>query len=624
MASRHHQTEDDIKAFKGLEAVRKRPSMYIGQGGSHGIFTILREAMDNSVDEFLANSANDDMTVQVFDSGYLAVHDNGQGIPVGKHKTEKISTLQVAVGMLHAGGKLHANAYKHSRGTHGVGVAVTNALSSHFLVFTCRDGVWWRVEYEKGKITTSATKTSAKAIRKHIDPVYKQGTIIMFRPDKDIFGKKAALNMDLVRKWAKTTAYLSGGFSVTVQSNDVNETYLYERGILDWLAASLEELDCSVITDPPIQIKTQHLDACVTFTDAQGGNYLKGYCNGLEQADGGDHVSVTMSALYASLKNVANTKDSFTRDDVAEGLLGIVNFQIDQPQFSSQTKEKLTDPRFAQLCKDDITKEFNAYWNKHKTMATEICHRASLMRSAKVDFLSQKKALTSLKKNKTNLLKMPGKLVVAPDCENHERELFLVEGDSAGGTASRARMAKPYRYQETLFLRGKVPNAYKMPPEKVLANEEVINILTAIGYEPTAKDPMRSLRVGKVVVLSDPDPDGYHIDSLLLALLTTFVPGLFEKELVYKSRSPKYMLTVGKKQFFGMSVEEVREKANSRGKATYLKGWGEANDDAMRIIAFDPKTRHLVLAEPPTEQDLREISLLMGEDTAYRKKLLGV
>ena len=248
------------------------------------------------------------------------------------------------------------------------------------------------------------------------------------------------------------------------------------------------------------------------------------------------------------------------------------------------------------------------------------------MRSAKVDFLSQKKALTSLKKNKNNLLKMPGKLAAAPDCEPKERELFLVEGDSAGGTASRARMVEPYRYQETLCLRGKVPNAYKMPPEKVLANEEVLNILTAIGYEPSVKDPMKSLRVGKVVLLSDPDPDGYHIDALLLALLVTFVPDLFNRELVYRSRSPKYMLTIGKKQYFGMSVDEVKRKANSRHnhKATYLKGWGEANDDAMRTIAFNPETRHLVLAEPPTKQELREIALLMGDDTAYRKKLLGV
>ena len=414
MAQRHHQTEDDIKAFKGLEAVRKRPAMYIGQGGSHGIFTILREAMDNSVDEFLANDANDKMTIQVFDTGYLAVHDNGQGIPVGKHKTEKISTLQVAVGMLHAGGKLHANAYKHSRGTHGVGVAVTNALSSHFQVFTCRDGTWWTAEYERGKLVAAASKTSLKAIRKQIDPIYKKGTIILFKPDKEIFGKQAKLSTNLVCKWAKTTAYLSGGFSVTIQSDDVDDEYLYERGILDWLDDSLKELDCSVITEDPIEIKTQHMDACLTFTDAQGNNNLKGYCNGLEQVDGGDHVSTTLSALYASLKAVANAKDSFTRDDVAEGLLGIVNFQIDQPQFSSQTKEKLTDPRFAQLCKDDLTKALKEYWGSHKTLAGEICRRASLMRSAKVDFLSQKKALTSLKKNKNNLLKMPGKLAAAP------------------------------------------------------------------------------------------------------------------------------------------------------------------------------------------------------------------
>ena len=319
--AKHHQTEDDITALKGLEAVRKKSEMYIGPGGSQGIFTILREAMDNSVDEYLANSDNDKMTVQLFESDYLAVHDNGQGIPVGTHKQERVSTLEVAVGMLHAGGKLHGNAYEHSRGTHGVGVAVTNALSSHFLVFTCRDGKWWGAEYKQGKIVSKAAKTSVKEIRKHVEPIYKQGTIILFKPDKDIFGKKAKLNVNLVCKWAKTTAYLSGGFSVTVESDEAEETYLYERGIVDWLDDSLDDLDCSVITEQPIEVRTNHMDVCMSFTDAQGSSHFKGYCNGLEQIDGGDHVSVTTSALYSSLKSVSNAKDNFTRDDVTEGLL---------------------------------------------------------------------------------------------------------------------------------------------------------------------------------------------------------------------------------------------------------------------------------------------------------------
>ena len=626
---KNRQKEGDIQVLKGLDAPRKKPTMYIGPVDSHGIFTILREAMDNSVDEFLADERNDEMTVQVFSNGYLAVHDNGQGIPVGKHDTEKVSTLEVATGMLHAGGKLDAKdnegAYKHSRGTHGVGVAVTNALSEHFMVFTNRQGKWWSVEYRKGKLVSHAAKVSVKAIKTSLEPVYDQGTIVLFKPDKTVFSKGAKLNLDMVHEWARTTAYLSGGFSVTVQSDDEEKTYMYEGGIMDWLSDSLKSLECGTLMDKPIAIKTPHMDLCMTLTDAEG-NLLKGYCNGLEQSDGGVHVNTTMSVLYASLKEHAGAKDTFSREDVSEGLLGIVNFKTDAPSFSSQTKEKLVGSKFADLCRDDMTEGMEQYWKANSALAKEVCRRASLLRTAKIDFSSQKKALQSLRKKKNDLFKMPGKLASVPDCKPEERELFLVEGDSAGGTAERARMVVPYRYQETLCLRGKVPNAYKMGAEKVLANEEVLNILTAIGYEPNAKNPLAHLRIGKLVLLSDPDPDGHHIDSLLLALVCTFVPELFEKEVVFKSRSPKYMLTIGKKQFFGMSVDEVMENAPARGryKATYLKGWGEANDTAMRTIAFDPATRHLELAEPPSRKHMREIALLMGEDTAYRKELLGV
>ena len=622
---KQHQTEEHIKVFKGLDGVRKKPGMYIGPTDSHGIFTILREAMDNSVDEYLANNKNDSMTVQVFANGYLAVHDNGQGIPVGRHKTENVSALEVAVGMLHAGGKLEDSAYKQSRGTHGVGVAVTNALSSHFQVFTNREGKWWTVEFKKGKRQSPTARTSAKAMRETIEPVYDQGTIVLFKPDLPLFRAGSKLEPKMVRNWAKTTAYLSGGFSVTVADDNEEKTYLYKRGILDWLDASIKKLGCGTLMEKPISVRTEHMDLCMSLTDAEG-NLMRGYCNGLQQVDGGVHVNTTMSALYASLKAHAGAKDTFSREDVSEGLLGIVNFKIASPAFASQTKEKLVDQRFADLCKADLEAGLAAYWKANATLAKEVCRRASLLRTAKVDFSSQKKALQSLRKKRTDLFKIPGKLAAVPNCKPEERELFLVEGDSAGGTAERARMVVPYRYQETLCLRGKVPNAYKMDHAKVLANEEVLNILTALGYEPNAKNPLAGLRVGKLVLLSDPDPDGHHIDSLLLALLTTFVPELFDKEIVYKSLSPKYMLTVGKKQYFGMSVDEVMRHAPQRGKhkATYLKGWGEANDSAMRRIAFDPATRHLELAEPPSKKDMRDIALLMGDDTAYRRELLGV
>ena len=622
-----HQSEDSIKVFKGLDAVRKKPGMYIGPVDSHGIFTILREAMDNSVDEFLANSDNDRMEVQVYKDGYLAVHDNGQGIPVGKHKTEKVSTLEVATGMLHAGGKLEESAYKHSRGTHGVGVAVTNALSEHFLVFTHRGGSWHGAEYRRGKLTKRTAKLSRAQLEKHIEPAFKQGTIILFKPDMSIFRKGSKLSPKLVVDWAKTTAYLSGGFGVTIDvEDDEREFFLFENGILDWLEDSVTELDCATLMKKPIQITSQHLDLCVAITDAEGCR-LDGYCNGLLQVDGGNHVNTVLSALYASLKPYAGAKDSFTRDDVAEGLLGIVNFKVDSPEFSSQTKEKLVDRRFDDLCKADITDGLAKYWSSNKSLAKDVVRRAVTLRSAKMDFSLQKKALRDLKKRRGDTTRLPTKLASVPDCKDEERELFLVEGESAGGTTRVARLTEPYRFQETLCLKGKIPNAFKTKIDKMLGNDEVLNILTAIGYDPDRKDPLDKLRVGKIVLLSDPDFDGYHIDSLLLALMVTFLPGLFERGMVYRSISPRYILAHGGRQYFGMTLEELREnapKSANMNKATYLKGWGEAEANAMRDIAFNPHTRRLEEAEAPSRKDMRNIALLMGDDPSYRKEMLGV
>lgn len=616
--------ESSIKVLKGLEAVRAKPSMYIGLLDNTGYFTILREIMDNTVDEFYGGR-NTECTVTLDKDGTCTVSDKGQGVPVGMHKTEKIPTIQVIFSQLHAGGKLEkSDAYKNSVGTHGVGSKATNALSTSFEVWTNRDGAWYYISWSKGKLTQELTKVKAPK-----DHPYKTGTMIRFKPDTSIFDKGCHLDLEEVQEWAETTAYLSNGYKITIRDNTqkkpTENTYHFKNGIEDWITDTAKELECNVLTDKPLHVRLPHADFIMNFSDADGNNFY-GYTNGLYQVDGGNHLNTVLSVLYSVVKEYATTKQSFTRDDLSDGLLGVINFKIDSPRFSSQTKEKLTDTRFEELCKEDLTEAISKFFKKNKALARQLCERASSLRGAKEQFTMQKKTIQELKKRQKDSSKMPTKLAQVK-CKPEEREIFLVEGDSAAGTAKSARMDKPYRYQEILGLRGKITNALKTKQETLLNSEEVLNVLIGIGYDPSVEDPLSKLRVGKIILLADADPDGRHINSLILCLFYTLLPQLFHRGLIYAVDGPKYVLNDNGKQYFAQTMEDMRKqlpKGVNPDRASYLKGWGEATATALREIAFNPETRRLRQITKPTKEQMKEFELLMGDNTEYRKKMLGV
>ena len=428
--------EDSIEHYSGLDGVRNKCSVYIGPPDGNGIWTIWRECADNAVDEFLASRNNLVHLIEDTDGSYWCL-DSGQGIPVGtkivmegRHK-EKMSSLTLVVSKLHAGGKMKAGgAYETSRGTHGIGIKATSALSTEFQIWTFRDKSWHTTTFSKGKEKTGVTKCVAPKMP-HGLPKLKNGTIVRFVPDTTIFGK-SKLNIAWVKQWCEITSYLNGGLKVKLTTKDgKTQEWFTKRGAADYLDKQVEDLKC-VPLGKNFSITTKEIDIAIAFTDAEGIN-VNAYTNGLHNVDGGVHVSAFYDALTKAIAKYKGARAKFTPSDLREGLVGVINFKIASPQFSSQTKEKLIDTRVAEPCFEIAFKELTAFFNQNKALAKRICQRADELKSLKDEFSQNKKVLKELSsaKKKNDL---PDKFSAASkDCPANRREAYTVEGDSAGG-----------------------------------------------------------------------------------------------------------------------------------------------------------------------------------------------
>lgn len=608
-------SEKDVSYFSNdVEKIRAKPNMYVGATDDAGVFHINKEAWDNVIDEFRAGRNKLLRIVHNTKTQETFTVDDGAGIPVKKHPKAKISTLTHIVTSLQSSGKINSDAYTNSTGTHGVGITAANALSAHFEVWTFRKdaGGWHHTSFEEG------TETSAVKAAKKVPFKQKSGTIIRIVPSKKFFGK-SKMDVEAVRKWCEVTSYLNSGLKVQFCVDGEEQEWLAKNGLQEYLDKMVADTGANRIGKKDFVFSAPNLEIAFAFTD-NNGEGVRYYTNTIPNIEGGVHEIASSKAFVESIKNYG-PRLSFTQKDLLDGVVGFLNYNIQEPQFDSQTKEKLVDKRVPQECFDTLHEAMADWFMSNRTFAKEWVKRASEIRKFAQSFLKNKKMIATVKKAK---MKLSAKLAdVSGEYGPEHCELFLVEGDSAGGSAKNAR--DPHR-QAVFPLKGKPLNTMEADPEQIMKNEEIATILAALGIDIGSEEPTKKLPYGKIIMMADADVDGKHINTLLLTAFYRFAPDLFEQGMIFSVKSPEYLARHKGKTVFGSSRKSVLKKLGNPKGATvaHLKGWGEMDADDLRVAAMDPETRVLYQIKPVQKTDGTQFEQLMGTKADYRKKILGI
>ena len=518
--------------------------------------------------------------------------------------------------------------------SHGMGIKAANATSEYFDVVSNFKGKWYSVGFKAGKLTSAVKECKAPK-----DPKGKllgSGTMIHFKPDAKIFSVKS-FPINMAYEWARTMSYLNPNFGILITTDKTRQAFISKKGPIEYVEHRVAELKVEMLPGPIFDFRNELADVVLTFTNHQSCD-LKGFTNGLSNIEGGTHVDVAVDGMFNGLcqhlikagkekmfriKLKTGVKNVFTKANFKEGLVGMINAKLHKAVYSSQAKAKLTDSRMSKELVKTIANSSEEFFNKNKKLAITIAERAAKLNSLMADFAKSKSLMKDLNTLRTK--GMPVKYSpYARSSKLEDRELLIVEGDSAGGTVK----AGKFPYQAVLPLKGKVANAIKMKGDKALESEEITHILGALGFDPRAVDPYSKLNVSKVILLADGDPDGQHINVLLLALFYKYLPKLFEMGMVYVSITPEFYCNYKGKICFGQTQSDVVNKMKSSGvPATtpihHIKGWGEISGQLMRMLALDPDTRTLLRINALSDED-KAFQLLMNDDTAYRKELLGI
>lgn len=633
---------DSIQVLEGLEAVRKRPSMYIGDVGERGLHHLVYEVVDNSIDEALAGYCTD-IEVFINADNSITVKDNGRGIPTGMHEKEKRSALEVVLTVLHAGGKFSKNSYKVSGGLHGVGVSCVNALSIYLKAEVQREGKIFEQEYSKGvplypvKVVGESDKT---------------GTTITFKPDKEIFYQTTTYSYDILSARLRELAFLNKGISLTLTDlrerlTDENgeptdsyksERFYSEKGLLEfvsYLDGTREKL-----TDQPIYLETDKtgipIEIAMQYNNGFSEN-VHSYVNNINTIEGGTHLSGFRRGLTTTLKNYADkngmlSKLKFDIDpaDFREGLTAVISVKVAEPQFEGQTKTKLGNQEVMSAVSQAVSQALDNYLEENPKDARQIIDKVIL--AAQARHAARKARELVQRKTVMSGAGLPGKLA---DCSNRDPEkceLYLVEGDSAGGTAKTGRNRE---FQAILPLRGKILNVEKAMEHKVFESESIRNIYTALGVTIGTEEDSKALnlsklRYHKVIIMTDADVDGAHITTLILTFFFRYMFDLIKNGYVYLATPPLYLVKKGKEEIYCWTDAQRAAATEKLGKGSEkgvtvqrYKGLGEMSDEQLWSTTMNPETRLLrqITIDNAAEAE-RTFSMLMGDDVPPRRQFI--
>lgn len=625
---------DSIQTLRFPDSVRNNSSMYLGSTDSAGVWLTARELLDNFIDEAMAKRASAGW-LHIDKDGSYWVLDNGKGVPQGiktftlhvngKDVTAKMPTMQAVFGELHTSGKYRDEAYATSVGTHGIGAKGTNATAEYFTVYTCYLGSWYTIGFKKGVMTQPVA--ACKPPKGPDGKAVKSGTVIHFKPDASIFTSKS-FPPSMAVEWARIMTYLNPGVAIRLSSAKNDKTFISKKGITEYIEARLLQLKVS--DDNVEKIMFQHssslADIIVAFSGHDSSD-VRGFTNGLNNSDGGKHVDSVTGAIYAGLSPFVKTKKVegksvpvFREADLKEGMVGLVNAKLHKAQFNSQDKAKLVDARVGAEFEKQLTVATKKFFQANKALALRLCERATKINELKSKFTASKAMVTALNKMKKE--GMPHNYS-APDARTkvEDRELFIVEGDSAAGGVRKTKR----KWQGLLPLTGKILNVMKAKSaDKALISKAIVKILAAIGFDPKAADPMAKLTVGRIICLADPDPDGCHINSLLLTLFYKMAPDLFNDGKVFIADIPEFYTIYKDQLLTGDALSEVQkklklQKAPTNHSVHHVKGYGEVDADLIERLVVDSKSRRLIQIKPLEHADKTDFVRLMNEDVQYRK-----
>ncbi|MFN4257870.1 MAG: type IIA DNA topoisomerase subunit B [Gemmataceae bacterium] len=625
MSTASTYTAKDIQVLEGLEPVRKRPAMYIGDVDRKGLHHLVWEIVDNAVDEYL-NGYADAITVTLHKSGdAITISDNGRGIPVDLHPKYKRPALELILTTLHSGAKFgEGDNYIHSGGLHGVGSSVVNALARKMIATIRRDGFEWQQTFRRGKPAGELEK---------LGPFRGHGTTIYFEPDPDIF-KTTQLDPKEIKAHLEDMSYIHSGLSITFKNEITKEIFelSHPGGIPEFLQRLVMEGQKPVVHETPFYVARkdgERLEVALQWTESTD-ETIRSYVNGIRTSAGGTHESGFKGAIVKAIRNYIATHEvkvkglDISAEDIREGIVAIVSVFLRNPMFQGQTKEKLNNPEMAALVNTFVAPGLEAWLNANMTAADQIVGRIVLAAKAR---LASREAATEVKRKSATQrrLNLPGKLADCKSSNVEESELFIVEGDSAGGSTKQGR---DNHTQAVLPLRGKILNGEGLPLSKVLTNTELSSLVSAIGTGAGDKFDLAGLRYGKIILLMDADADGNHIATLLLDFFFRFMPDLIRKGHVYLAQPPLYRIDVGKETYWARDDAHKEEilaglRANAKPEITRFKGLGEMPPATLKATTLDPRHRTLLRVGIESNLETDETFMtLLGKDPSQRYRFI--